>query len=68
MTRPETEPTALVSHIDERSQTWHERLRHLNFQSLQSMETQKMVVGLPKVFPLKESVKVVCLESIMSTF
>jgi hypothetical protein len=37
--RPEPELTALVSHNDERSQIWHERLRHLNFLSLQELET-----------------------------
>jgi hypothetical protein len=29
------------------------------------METEKMVVGLPKFFPLKESVKDVCLAIII---
>jgi hypothetical protein len=53
MTRPKTESTALVSHTDERSRTWHERLGQLNFQSLQWMTTEKMVVGLPQVPPPK---------------
>jgi len=35
------------------------------FLSLQSMETQNMVVSLPKVFPPKRFSKVVCLESII---
>jgi hypothetical protein len=45
-TRPEPELTTLVAHTDERSRIWHERLRHLNFRSLQTLETQNMVVGL----------------------
>lgn len=50
-TRCESELTALVAHTDERSRIWHERLRHLNFWSLQAPTTQNMVVGLSRVFP-----------------
>jgi hypothetical protein len=39
MTRLEPEPIALVSHTNEKSQVLHERLRHLNFLSMQSLMT-----------------------------
>jgi hypothetical protein len=29
--QPKLEPTTLISHSDERSLIWHERLRNLNF-------------------------------------
>jgi hypothetical protein len=58
MNRLETERIALVSHTDERSRIWHDRLRELNFQSLQTLTTQNMVVGLSKVFPFEGVCKV----------
>jgi len=51
--RHEPELIALVSHTYERSQIWHEQLKHLNFRSLQVLATYNMVVGLSKVFPPK---------------
>jgi hypothetical protein len=53
MNRPDIDLTTLVSHTNRGSRTWNERPIHLIFQSLQSMETHNMVVGLPKVFPPK---------------
>jgi hypothetical protein len=32
MNRPNTEPTSLISHTDERSRIWHEQLRDLIFE------------------------------------
>jgi len=63
-TQPNSQLTAHFSHTNKRSRTWNERMKHLNFLSLQSMENHNMVVGLPKLFPPKE----VCKGCVLSNY
>ena len=38
-----------IAHVDSLSRIWHERFGHLKYRYLQQMNSQKLVLGLPKV-------------------
>lgn len=40
---------SFIAHADSLSRLWHERLGHLNYRYMQQMNSQKLVLGLPKV-------------------
>ena len=43
---PDVNPTALITHGNEVSRMWHERLGHLNFKYFQQLQKKSMVEGL----------------------
>ena len=40
-------PTMFVAHSDDVSKLWHEQFSLLNYRSVQTLCTKKMVIGLP---------------------
>ena len=56
---PYSNPSSLLIHANEESKIWHEIFDHLNYKYIYDLSDKYMVIGLPNIKFLRESIKVV---------